>query len=83
MMRRFFGDVVPDEICRRTRKATFNAVAVGDATRAFLADWTGAGLDPEIIDVEALRAAVTGDVANRFGFLLIQQAWLAVHGRKR
>jgi hypothetical protein len=79
MMRRFFGDVLPDEICSRTQKASFNAVAVGEATRAFVADWTGEGVDTEIIDVEAVRAAMNADVPNRFAFLLVQRAWLAVH----
>lgn len=77
MMRTFFGDVVPDEICRRDEKARFGAVAVGAASREFMQQWQGEGVDADIVDVEAFRRAALAD-SPLFGVqLLVQAAWLA------
>ncbi|MGQ0577206.1 MAG: asparagine synthase-related protein [Pseudonocardia sp.] len=77
MMRMLFGDVVPDVICRRNEKASFGAVAVGGPSREFLAGWTGAGVDPDLVDVAALRAAALSDSPPYGVQLLLQAAWLA------
>lgn len=77
MMRMLFDDVVPDEICRRQQKARFGAVAVGEISRRFLADWRGEGLDPDVIDIEAFRAAVRSESPPFGTQLLLQAAWLA------
>lgn len=77
MMRMLFGDVLPDEICRRTTKAEFGAVAIGEASREFLAGWSGAGIDPDVVDPDLLRAAACGDKPPFGAQLLIQAAWLA------
>lgn len=80
MMRMLFGDVVPDEICRRDEKARFGAVAVGRESRAFLADWTGAGVDTDVVDVERLREACLDEMPLFGTQLLLQSAWLASEG---
>ena len=77
MMRKLFGDVVPEIICARSGKAEFSQVVVGEHTRGFLADWQGEGIDPEIVDVEAFRVAATAAKPPSTVLLLIQAAWLA------
>lgn len=77
MMRALFGDVVPDEICRRTSKAHFGAVAIGAASRAFLQGWDGAGVDAEVVDADELRRALLGELPAPGAFMLLQSAWLA------
>lgn len=79
MMRMLFGDVLPDEICRREEKAQFGGVAVGATSREFLANWHGEGVDPDIVDVDAFRAAVTANVPVYGVQMLLQAAWLAVN----
>lgn len=80
MMRMLFGDVLPDEVCRRNEKARFNGVAVGTVSREFIATWDGAGADPSVVDIDAFRRAVLAE-APVFGVqLLLQKAWLA-HNR--
>lgn len=79
IMRMLFGDVLPDEICRRTGKAQFGAVAVGEPSRSFIADWRGDGVDPDVVDVEAFRAAVTAKIPAYGVQLLLQATWLAVN----
>ena len=54
MMRRLFGDIVPEEITNRQQKASFGTVAIGRESRAFLRDWHGEGVDASIVDVAAL-----------------------------
>lgn len=79
MMRMLFGDVLPDEICRRNDKARFGGVAVGEPSRAFLADWRGEGVDSDVVDIEAFRAAVNAEAPVYGVQLLLQAAWLAVN----
>jgi len=79
-MRRLFGDVVPDEICRRDSKASFGGVAVARESLDFLKGWNGEGVDSSVIDVERFRAACQEE-APAFGTqLLLQSAWLGVFG---
>lgn len=79
MMRMLFGDVLPDEICRREQKAEFGGVAVGQTCREFIAGWNGAGVDPDIVDVEAFRSAVNEEVPVYGVQMLLQAIWLAVN----
>lgn len=76
-MRRLFGDVVPDEICRRKSKASFGSVALGRPTRAFLSTWDGEGLDTDIVDIEEFRRACLADPPRPTTRMLLQSAWLA------
>ncbi|HET9254266.1 MAG TPA: asparagine synthase-related protein [Pseudonocardiaceae bacterium] len=79
MMRMLFGDVLPEEICGRDQKARFGSVAVGGPSREFIADWNGEGADPDVVDIEAFRAAVNGESPVYGVQLLLQSAWLAVN----
>lgn len=83
MMRELFGDVLPDEVCRRDSKAHFGGVAVGGPSADFLREWNGEGVDTSVIDLDALRRACA-ETDPVFGTqLLLQTGWLALHGRDR
>jgi hypothetical protein len=74
--RRLFGDLLPDALVSRPDKAYFGDVFLGPASRGFLENWHGEGLDPEVVDFAALtRALQQHNTAYRTG-LLLQWVWL-------
>lgn len=77
LMRILFADVLPDEILRRSSKASFDRAYMGEATRAFARSWDGAGVDDALVDPEALRRAWCSESPSTFSALLLQSAWLA------
>jgi asparagine synthase (glutamine-hydrolysing) len=76
-MRTLFPELLPPELLARPDKAAFGQVAWGPHSRAFAAGWDGSGLDPDLVDLDALRRA--WPEAERDGRLLtvLQAAWLA------
>lgn len=75
-LRWLVGDLLPDEICARVSKATFNTALFGPASRAFVEQWDGDGVDHELVDPDALRATWESDFPHGGSFALLQQAWL-------
>jgi asparagine synthase (glutamine-hydrolysing) len=76
-MRRLFGHLLPPELITRETKAAFSAALFGPATRAFAEDWDGTGVDPERVDVGALREVWRTERDDFRSVLLLQHAWLA------
>jgi asparagine synthase (glutamine-hydrolysing) len=76
-MRRIFGELLPDEVLARTTKASFNSAFHGQATRAFAQTWDGAGVDPEMVDVDVLRSLWMAGRVHASTTPLLQAAWLA------
>lgn len=76
-MRDLFGDVLPGPVLRRTSKATFGRAVFTDLGREFAAQWDGSGVDPELVDPEALRRIWLSDQPDGGTMVLMQQAWLA------
>ncbi|MGH2705321.1 MAG: asparagine synthase-related protein [Actinomycetota bacterium] len=76
-MRALFADLLPDDLLQRANKGLLTRVLWGRDSRAFGASWGGRGIDPEVIDEEALRATWTSDRPDARSSLLIQAAWLA------
>ncbi|WP_210438695.1 asparagine synthase-related protein [Nocardioides xinjiangensis] len=76
-MRSLFADVLPEAILSRRSKAYFNRAFMGQATRAFAEQWDGSGLDPELVDVEVLRAEWLSDFPSAIATPLLHAAWLA------
>ena len=72
-----FGGLLPGAVCARGSKASFNRAYLGSATRDFASAWDGSGVDPELVDVDALRAAWLSGFPPGPTSLLLQQAWLA------
>ncbi|WP_162606523.1 asparagine synthase-related protein [Jiangella asiatica] len=77
LMRILFADVLPDEILRRSTKASFDRAYMGEATRDFARGWDGTGVDTDLVDPETLRAAWLSDHPSTLSGTLLQQAWLA------
>jgi hypothetical protein len=80
LMRILFSDVLPDEVLRRSSKASFDRAYMGAPTREFARDWDGSGVDTALVEPEALRAAWLSDHPSTLSGTLLQQAWLATQG---
>jgi hypothetical protein len=71
------GDTVPQEVRQRADKAAFFAPFVNRYSRAFIEAWDGTGLEPELIDLEALRLSWQEERADARSYAALQAAWLA------
>ncbi len=69
--------LLPLDVVRRADKAYFNRSHFGPVSRRFARSWDGRGLDPDLVDAEALRAAWAAEVPPAPTAMLLQQAWLA------
>lgn len=78
-MRMLFGDVLPDDVCARTTKASFDGVFRNRYSDEFAGRFDGTGVDQTLVDVEALRSTWRSRSApNRSRSLTqLQAAWLA------
>jgi hypothetical protein len=79
-MRALFSDLLPDALNARDNKVYFNNAFIHGYSRAFLETWNGTGLDPDLIDADALRAVWSQPVIHSGTFQLMQAAWLATDG---
>jgi asparagine synthase (glutamine-hydrolysing) len=84
LMRALFSEVLPEKVLTRDTKATFGEAFCGPYTRALAAGWDGAGLDPELVDPDALRK-FWGDCSELrplgLTALLCHAIWLAGEDR--
>jgi asparagine synthetase B (glutamine-hydrolysing) len=73
-----FAGVLPAGLEARSSKASFAETLWGPPSRAFVSSWDGTGVDPEIVDVAALRRRwqVDGDLGPH---TLLQALWLEHH----
>ena len=80
-MRILFADVLPDELCARSTKGGFRDVFWNRHARQFASEWNGEGADPELVDIEALRALwLSSEARDHFrSCTQLQAAWLARH----
>lgn len=56
LMRALFGELLPEAVLTRATKATFGEAFCGPLTRALAKGWDGSGLDPELVNPDALRS---------------------------
>lgn len=76
-MESLFGEVLPGAMLARNSKAVFDEVFwTGDAAH-FAHDWTGRGIDPVLVDPDALRRTWLDSPPHAGSALLMQSAWLA------
>jgi asparagine synthase (glutamine-hydrolysing) len=76
------GDLLPRALVVRGTKAEFSESYFGPATRRFAQEWDGrGGIDPDVVDGEALRAMWLSDHPHGLSAALLQSAWLATHDR--
>jgi asparagine synthase (glutamine-hydrolysing) len=79
-MRLLFADVLPEEIISRRTKALFGESFWGHYSREFGRSWNGEGVNPELVDVDALRGFWVGIPPPPAPTLvLLKQAWLAAN----
>jgi asparagine synthetase B (glutamine-hydrolysing) len=71
-----FAGVLPPGLESRSSKAVFADALWGAASRAFVAEWDGSGVDPELVDVDALRHRWQVDQVPG-PHTLLQSLWLA------
>jgi asparagine synthase (glutamine-hydrolysing) len=71
------GELLPEAISRRRGKASFNASRFNAFSREFARSWNGLGVDENLVDPVALRAAWLADEPPASTAMLLQQAWLA------
>lgn len=72
--------LLPEAVLTRRDKAAFNASRFGRLSREFARGWDGRGVDGELVDPVALRAAWLSEVPPPATAMLLQQAWLATVG---
>lgn len=71
-----FADLLPPGLASRGSKAVFAGALWGKTSRAFVAQWDGSGIDPEVVDANALRRR--WQVEQTAGpHSLLQAIWLA------
>jgi asparagine synthetase B (glutamine-hydrolysing) len=75
--RELFGDLLPPGLVERETKAYFGDAYWGAHSRGFTRDWDGRGVDPRLVDAEALRRSWDAEWPDISSALLLQSAWLA------
>lgn len=78
-MDELFGDLLPRSVIQRNTKAVFDNVFFHDHCRAFVRDWDGSGVDPEFVDVAALRSCWSARSPDPRSLSLLQATWLDGH----
>jgi asparagine synthase (glutamine-hydrolysing) len=76
-MRLHFGDVLPAGVAERPHKAVFDELHGGREVRAFAANWNGEGLDPALVDPDALRVEWSKPSPEYRSLTALNAAWLA------
>jgi asparagine synthase (glutamine-hydrolysing) len=71
------GHLLPERALDRTDTTNFQRVLWGHRARAFAEGWSGASLDTEMVDPEALRQEWLSDSPDFRTAGLLQLAWLA------
>ena len=72
-----FGDLLPRELLSRASKARFEGAFWACHSRELADVWDGEGIEPSIVDPDALRAAWSAPEPDAHTYLLLQAAWLA------
>lgn len=79
-MRTLFADLLPPELLTRPTKSSFNGAFWNRHSRELVEEWEGEGIDPALVDLEALRAEWSSPEPDARSFLLLQSAFLAREG---
>jgi hypothetical protein len=75
-MRMLVGDLLPEPVLSRSTKARFDDVFWTDHARELVAEWDGEGVDPEVVDLDRLRAEWASPTPEAHTFTLLQWVWL-------
>lgn len=77
VMRWLFGSLLPDDVLARPTKAILNHPFWNRHSRAFVATWTGEGVDTSLVDRDALRRHWSSQAPHACSSTLLQSAWLS------
>jgi asparagine synthase (glutamine-hydrolysing) len=76
-MKELFGDLLPRELATRRTKAFYDFAFWAEHSRRFVESWEGEGVDPELVDLAALRTEWQQPNPDSRTFPLLQSAALA------
>jgi asparagine synthase (glutamine-hydrolysing) len=82
-MQALFGSLLPGEVLARTTKASFNRPYFHHYCRAFAEQWSGEGVDSNLVDVDELKKVWSQESPHAQSLPLLHQAWLADSARLR
>lgn len=77
VLRHLAAGLLPEEVFTRRTKATFNRAYISTYSCRFAEEWSGTGVDLDLVDPDGLRATWLGQPAHWMSAALLQQAWLA------
>jgi asparagine synthase (glutamine-hydrolysing) len=69
------GDHLPADVIGRVTKAYFHDVFFGPRARAFARAWDGSGVEPALVDADALRREWLSPVPDFRSMLLMHHLW--------
>lgn len=72
-----FGDLLPPKLLERRSKAYFNPVSFAQHSREFSGGWSGAGINLDLVDPDALKGEWQSRMPHAGSYTLLQSAWLA------
>ena len=75
-LREVFGDLLPTAVIERSTKGGFTDPLWTERAREFAKDWSGRGVDEELVNVDELRRHWRTDDRNLLSTTLLQVAWL-------
>jgi asparagine synthase (glutamine-hydrolysing) len=75
------GGLLSEKLLTRRSKSSFDEAFWSRWSREFAAAWDGGGVDPDVVDIEALRAEWASEAPDPRTFTLVQAAWLASASR--
>ncbi|MDT5284921.1 MAG: hypothetical protein QOJ20_6116 [Mycobacterium sp.] len=83
-MEHLVGDLLPAELKARPTKAVLTGAFWNRHAIGFVTNWNGAGVDPDLVEVDVLRRmwTATDTLPDGRTFSLLQSAWLACHDRE-
>ena len=71
-----FTGILPEQTIKRETKSLFDNAYFGPASRAFVAEWDGTGVDHDLVDVDRLKSLWRQERPHSMTFMLLQSAWL-------
>jgi Asparagine synthase len=82
LMREVFSGLLPAEVLERRDKATFDDAFVTHHSRELIERWSGGGVDPELVDEDALRRHLLEHGPDMHTAMLLQSIWLSTKSRQ-
>lgn len=79
LVRLLFGGILPPAVLTRATKGAFSTPLWSSTAVAFAREWSGQGVDTDLVDADLLREHWLDPERNLLSTTLLQQAWLHDH----